>query len=232
MKRLTGLLSGLMLPPVVYLAAASYARGRSFYAYLGLAGLILLIYLGTRDADPFCFLSFPARFMRLLLFDACVYLALFAGWLLYQKETAEAGACAAFFCVATVLYLVFFRSPLRSAYRKIDRMDGHEFEEFCARVLSRNHFHRVQVTKGSHDYGADVLAYDRKGKLWVVQCKRYKGVVGNTPVQEVTAAMNYYDADCAAVIASAEFTENAKQLAEANGVRLIGREELGRLSRV
>ena len=40
----------------------------------------------------------------------------------------------------------------------IDDMEGHEFEYFCAELLKDNGFTEVEVTKGSGDYGIDVLA--------------------------------------------------------------------------
>ncbi|MGX8706223.1 MAG: restriction endonuclease, partial [bacterium] len=64
---------------------------------------------------------------------------------------------------------------------QIDRMEGHEFEYWCAWVLSHNGFNNVEVTLLSGDQGVDVIAY-RHGKKYAIQCKRYKSALGNKPV--------------------------------------------------
>ena len=51
------------------------------------------------------------------------------------------------------------------------RLDGPEFEAYVALVLRDNGFKRVELTKGSGDQGADILA-ERNGKRYAIQ---YKG---------------------------------------------------------
>ena len=41
---------------------------------------------------------------------------------------------------------------------EMDLMEGHEFEFFCADLLRKKGFIEVEVTKGSGDYGVDILA--------------------------------------------------------------------------
>ena len=99
------------------------------------------------------------------------------------------------------------------------RLTGGEFEQYVALVLADNGFKHVQVTKGSGDQGADVLA-ERNGISYAIQCKNYEGSVGNYAVQEAYAAAQFYRCDRAAVICPWEFTRGAKELAEATGVTL------------
>ncbi len=47
-------------------------------------------------------------------------------------------------------------------------------------------FKSVEVTRGSGDYGVDVLA-EKEGVTYAVQCKRYDGPVGVKAVQEAYA---------------------------------------------
>ena len=49
-------------------------------------------------------------------------------------------------------------------------MEGHEFEYFCADLLEQNGFIDVEVTRGSGDYGIDILA-EKEGVTYAVQCK-------------------------------------------------------------
>ena len=99
------------------------------------------------------------------------------------------------------------------------KLSGGEFEAYVAEVLRDNGFKKVQVTKGSGDQGADVLA-ERNGISYAIQCKNYEGSVGNYAVQEAYAAAQFYRCDKAAVICPGEFTRGAKELAEATGVTL------------
>ena len=71
------------------------------------------------------------------------------------------------------------------------RLSGGEFEQYVALVLADNGFKHVQVTKGSGDQGADVLA-ERNGISYAIQCKNYEGAVGNYAVQEAYAAAQFY----------------------------------------
>lgn len=101
-------------------------------------------------------------------------------------------------------------------------MNGFEFEKYCADLLrNTNQFVNVDVTPKSGDYGADIVARDRKGHVWVWQCKSFKSKLGNSPIQEVVAAKAHYRADAAGVITNSTFTDAARKLANENGVVLI-----------
>ena len=123
-----------------------------------------------------------------------------------------------------VLLLCFlsaaFSKPPESTkpHKNVKDMTGIEFEGYCAERLINNGFYKVSVTPPSGDYGADIVAYDKNGRKWVFQCKRFKNKVGNTAVQEVVAAKAHYKADMSAVITNSELTKGARQLARENGV--------------
>lgn len=111
---------------------------------------------------------------------------------------------------------------------QIDQMEGHEFEAYCANLLERNGFTEVQVTQGSGDHGIDVLAV-KETITYAIQCKRYKGTVGNGAIQEAYTGKSLYGADIAVVLTNAEFSKQAEEEAKRLGVRLWGREELVKL---
>ena len=93
-------------------------------------------------------------------------------------------AAAVLFVTAVFIWLFFRRRNW--AEDMFEDMEGHEFEYFCADLLKRNGFTEVEVTKGSGDYGADILA-QKEGVTYAVQCKCYTGPVGVGAVQEVYA---------------------------------------------
>ena len=120
-------------------------------------------------------------------------------------------AAAVLFVTAVFIWLFFRRRNW--AEDMFEDMEGHEFEYFCADLLKRNGFTEVEVTKGSGDYGADILA-QKEGVTYAVQCKCYTGPVGVGAVQEVYAGRDYYDRMVGAVMTNQYFTSPAVKAAE------------------
>ncbi len=106
---------------------------------------------------------------------------------------------------------------LRYAKRKrpsdIDMMEGHDFEQFCAELLRKKGFLEVEVTKGSGDYGVDILA-EKDGVTYAIQCKCYTTPVGVKAVQEAYAGRDYYDRMVGAVLTNQYFTTPAVEAAK------------------
>lgn len=117
-------------------------------------------------------------------------------------------------------------APVGLSY--IDKMEGHEFEQFTAGLLRKLGYERVEVTPGSGDQGVDVIAV-KDGKRYAIQCKRYAQKLGNKPVQEVFAGKTIYGCSIAVVLTNNYFTEGAKEAARATGVELWDRDTLRRM---
>lgn len=92
-------------------------------------------------------------------------------------------------------------------------MDGHDFEYFCADLLEQRGFVEVEVTRGSGDYGIDILA-EKDGVTYAVQCKRYTAPVGVKAIQEAYAGRDYYDRMVGAVMTNQYFTAPAVEAAK------------------
>ena len=125
-----------------------------------------------------------------------------------------------------------YRTKRRNSYisktiDEIDYLKGKEFEEYLEAL-----FHKVgyksQLTKGSHDFGADLVMKSDRKKI-IIQAKRYKGTVGVKAVMEVYAAMAYYKADEGYVFTNSTYTKNAVELAEATGVILCDKNDIIRI---
>lgn len=97
--------------------------------------------------------------------------------------------------------------------QKLDEMEGHDFEYYCAELLKRRGFVDVVVTKGSGDYGIDVLA-EKDGVTYGIQCKAYTSPVGVKAVQEAYAGKEYYDRMVGAVLTNQYFTKPAVEAAK------------------
>ncbi|MDV2686339.1 restriction endonuclease [Alkalihalophilus lindianensis] len=111
--------------------------------------------------------------------------------------------------------------------RDIDKMDGHEFEDYLYVLISALDYDHIYQTKKSRDYGADLIFEDQEGFRTVVQAKRYRDKMGLSAVQEVYTAKTYYGADRALIITSAEkISEPCMKLASATGVQIVDRLDL------
>ena len=123
--------------------------------------------------------------------------------------------------IAAGIGVVAFSAVLLMAVRRrkngehggLDEMDGHEFEYFCAELLQENGFYEVEVTKGSGDYGIDILA-EKDGVTYAIQCKRYSDLVGVKAIQEAYAGRDYYDRMVGAVLTNQYFTTPAVEAAK------------------
>ena len=111
-----------------------------------------------------------------------------------------------------------------------DNMDGEQFERFCARLLIKNGYEDVSITKGSGDQGIDIIAF-RDNIKYGIQCKCYSTDIGNSAVQEVFAGKTFYKCNVGIVITNRHFSSSAIELAETNGIILWGREVLLKLIR-
>lgn len=106
-------------------------------------------------------------------------------------------------------------------------MTGIDFENYLSQALKQHGFN-VSGTPVTGDQGADLIA-TKDNKIYVIQAKRYSGVVGNKAIQEAVAAKSFYNGDIAAVATNSTFTSAAKTLARKNKVILVDKSELPKI---
>lgn len=115
--------------------------------------------------------------------------------------------------VAAVVLGIIYRAKKKNQSHLLDEMEGHDFEYFCAGILQKKGFLEVEVTKGSGDYGIDILA-EKDGITYAIQCKCYSAPVGVKAVQEAYAGRDYYDCMVGAVLTNQYFTSPAVEAAK------------------
>lgn len=154
------------------------------------------------------------------------------GW--YVTKSLSGAGIAVGIAVVIVIGIGIFRAMRfskrlkQSGIADIDVMTGRQFEEYLG-TLFNSQGYNVSFTSATGDFGADLIL--KKGKeTVVVQAKRYKKAVGIKAVQEVIPAKSMYNASAAWVVTNSNYTKQALTLAKRNGVRMIDREELIRLS--
>lgn len=138
--------------------------------------------------------------------------------------------------VVSLIYLIISGINIRSEVEQyeenlrnsgileVDLMEGRVFEDFLMSLLKQRGY-KVSTTSTTGDYGVDLILYSNEKKI-IVQAKRYSSKVGIKAVQEISSAKNFYDADECWVATNNYFTNPAKNLAEANNVTLIDRDDL------
>lgn len=126
------------------------------------------------------------------------------------------GAAIALLILIFLLTAGFFAARSwrrRRSTLAMDEMEGHDFEYFCADLLKQKGFLEVEVTRGSGDYGVDILA-EKDGVTYAVQCKCYNAPIGVKAVQEVYAGRDYYDRMVGVVMTNQYFTAAAVEAAK------------------
>lgn len=112
---------------------------------------------------------------------------------------------------------------------QIDSLTGTEFENLLKSIFEKQGY-KVELTKKSHDYGAD-LVLTKRGKVLVVQAKCYGKNIGIKAIQEIISARRHYGASEMFVATNRYFSRDAVVLASEHDVRLIDRDVITRLVR-
>lgn len=108
---------------------------------------------------------------------------------------------------------------------QIDYFEGIKFEEFVGELLYKNGYKNVEVTKGSGDFGADVIA-EKDGNKYAFQCKRFNSTIGPKPIGEVLRGMHKYNCNKGVVITNNYFTKQAIREGEICDIELWDRDKL------
>jgi HJR/Mrr/RecB family endonuclease len=112
--------------------------------------------------------------------------------------------------------------------QKFASLTGTEFEKLIYRLATAMSYSTEWIGK-SGDQGGDLIA-NKNGDRTLIQTKCYRDwSTGNGAVQQVVAAMKFYDCNKAVVITTSYFTPAAITLAKANKVDLISKEKLQKM---
>ncbi|WP_018211159.1 restriction endonuclease [Desulfitobacterium hafniense] len=128
----------------------------------------------------------------------------------------------------------FERNYGKLTMAKVDEMTGKEFEllvEKLIRIVYQDKVIRTETTPNTGDQGCDLLVYLKnepyKGELLLgVQCKRYKGNVGNKPVQEILGAKAIYGLHLLMAVTNRHFTLGGMKAGLESKVTMIDRDKL------
>lgn len=105
-----------------------------------------------------------------------------------------------------------------------DVVTGVDYELFVADILRAAGW-SIVMTPASGDHGADIIA-NRDLVRVAIQCKLYSSPVGNSSVQEVYSAKDFYGCDAGIVVSNADYTKAARKAATNLNVDLVHHDTL------
>lgn len=173
---------------------------------------------------------------------AWIMLALMRGFLIFNPEPRtsmflyEPLNTFLFFVVGVGLFAFFSLMQRRQrqqfekktaavqAIEDLLRLSPSEFEDMVVQ-LYRMAGHGAQKTGAVGDNGIDVVVQAKNGEKWVVQCKRWKGSVGEPLVRDFYGAMQHAKADKGTMIAVGKFTRPAQLWAKGKPITLYDGEQ-------
>ena len=112
---------------------------------------------------------------------------------------------------------------------QIDSLTGEEFERLLMNIFEKQGY-EVELTKRSHDYGADLIM-KKNNTISIVQAKCYGKNIGIKAVQEIISAKVHYRAEEMFVATNRYFSKDAVVLASEHNVKLIDRDVISVLVR-
>ena len=94
-----------------------------------------------------------------------------------------------------------------------------EFEELIVGLYDALG-HKAQRTGGPGDRAFDIVVVAKSGQHWIVQCKQWRGAVGESVVREFFGSMEREHAAQGAIITTARFTPKGIQWAQGKPIHL------------
>jgi restriction system protein len=106
-----------------------------------------------------------------------------------------------------------------------------QFEDAVAALLRRHGYRDVKRIGGAGDLGADLIGRDPRGRIVVVQCKRYAPShrVGSPLVQPLYSTKALYRAERALFVSTSSFSRPAVEVARRLDIELIDGPALSRM---
>jgi restriction system protein len=114
--------------------------------------------------------------------------------------------------------------------RRLIEMPRGEFEALVA-DLYRALGHQAVCTHAKESDAAHVIVRAINGQKWIVQCRQWRGAVGETVVREFLTLMESEQAAQGAIITTAKFTPRAREWAKGKPLHLYDGDEFSQAIR-
>lgn len=112
----------------------------------------------------------------------------------------------------------------------LQELSPRAFEKLVAKIFQA-YGYETRLSEKSSDHGIDIVVTSDKDEVWIVQCKRYRGSVGEPIIRDLYGAMQHEKASKAFLATSGSFTQKALKWAEDKPIILYDGERLVELIR-
>jgi hypothetical protein len=102
---------------------------------------------------------------------------------------------------------------------QIMALESEEFENWCG-LLFELMGYRVTQTGNTGDHGIDLELCNEQMQRGIVQCKRYRGTVGEPAVRDLYGTMAHANADRAWLLATGAFSRQAREWCRGKPIEL------------
>ncbi len=113
----------------------------------------------------------------------------------------------------------FGNSPL--PLEQLQALTPSEFEAYVAYQLFERHGYQVVNSRDTKDGGIDIVITDSRGQQAIVQCKRYRGTVGEPTIRDLYGTMIHAGATHAYLITTARFSAEAQRWVQGKPITLV-----------
>lgn len=137
-----------------------------------------------------------------------------------------------FLCAGLMLLPFEIAILIEERHKKVDAntleemrsLSPSNFERLVAETY-RAQGHKVEEIGATGDHGIDLVVNTRRGETWLVQCKKYRGKVGEPVIRDFYGALKAANADAGAVITTGSITAQARLWAEGKPLFLYDGDE-------
>jgi len=138
----------------------------------------------------------------------------------------------AFLCVGLILLPFEIAIILEERHKKIKAdtleemksLSASQFEQLVAETY-RAQGYKVEIIGAPGDHGIDLIVKTRKRETWLVQCKKYRGKVGEPVIRDFYGVLRASNADAGAVVTTGYITAAARLWAEGKPIFLYDGED-------
>lgn len=198
------------------------SRGRAWKALIIATAAWVAVYIpfiatwiitGSRPLDPILRLI-PAAWL----------------WAIFLLHTLSVGGVWGFLFWRAAEERRRRRERLRNARTReaLLRLTPSEFEEWTGELFRRRGY-RVINTQDTADHGIDLIVL-RDGERGIVQCKRYRGTVGEPVVRDLYGVIIHERADRGYLVTTGGISRQAHRWARGKPLELIDGDKLVRLA--
>ena len=182
---------------------------------------LLLLSLLKKPSDALPFGKRLLRACQRIFIAWCAWLILLAILVLNQYSQARQYVLAFFGLglltgIPILISILNKRQQAGLAYQlqadldSLQNMPPDQFTHLIASFFEQMGY-RTWAIDGSYDHGVDVLVYDGQGEKWVVQCKRYRGTVGEPVMRDLLGTMLHERASKAFLMTTGNLSQKARE---------------------